>query len=368
MGGLSPQVMASLHAAALDAALWPDALAAVADAIGAGSAMVHAMAPDPRDSVMHVGRLDPDLTRLYLTQYQVNPMSDFLIRQRPGEVLQTMSRCGGAPALSRTAFHADILAPQRIGEITNLLYGDWRGTLTGGYAFCLHGSAAAENAAAHVAALRRVSPQLTLALDLARHFAGALRRNWTVLLETIAAPALLTDADGRIILANPGAEAMLRHGVWLRLRGGRLRAAAPRAQAALTGAIRDAALDPTAPRRSTRLAIPAAGGAPPCLAVIGSAPVIPVIEIGLPRPGAILILQDPGAAPDPATLRDMFGLTGAEARIAAHIAAGRTLGAASAREGIAHSTARTHLQAVFGKLGVRSQAALAGVLARLPSG
>ncbi|MBR0654529.1 helix-turn-helix transcriptional regulator [Plastoroseomonas arctica] len=365
MNGLTPESIEKLYAAALDPALWGGALTALADDLGAFGAMVHSMAPDPEDSIMHVGRLDPDLTRLYLEKYQVNPMSRMLIDRRPGEVLAAMSVCGGVPALSRTAFHSDILAPQRVAEVTNLLYGDWGDALTGGYAFCLDPREAG-GTAAHLAALQRASPHLTQAIDLARHFAGAVNRNWQALLETISAPAMLTTGEGRVILTNHGGEAVLRRGAWLRLQGGRLVATHAAAQAKLAKAIRAASLRPEAADRPTRLAIAAAGGGPPCLAVIGSAPIIPVAEIGLPRPGALLILQDPATRPDPLLLRELFGLTDAEARIAAHIAAGRSLGSASEREGVAHSTARTHLQAVFGKVGVRSQAALAGTLARLP--
>lgn len=366
MYSLGPESIEKLYAAALNPALWAGALTALADDLGALGSMVHSMAPDPDDSIMHVGRLDPDLTRLYLEKYQVNPMSRMLIHRRPGEVLASMSTCGGAPVLSRTAFHADILAPQRVAEVTNLLYGDWGNALTGGFAFCLD-LRGAGGTAAHLAALQRASPHLTQAIDLARHFAGAVHRNWQALLETISAPALLTTGDARVILANHGGEAVLRRGAWLRLQGGRLVAAHPGAQAKLARAIRAASLHPGAADRPTRLAIAEATGGAPCLAVIGSAPVIPVAELGLPRPGALLILQDPATPPDRVLLREVFGLTDAEARIATHIAAGRSLGLASASEGVAHSTGRTHLQSVFSKVGVRSQGALVAILAKLPN-
>ncbi|HEY4250548.1 MAG TPA: helix-turn-helix transcriptional regulator [Roseomonas sp.] len=351
-----------LHAAALDPTLWPLALTGVSDAVGAKGAMVHAMAPDPRDSVLHVGRLDPDCDRLYMERYQVNPMSTLLMRRRPGEILPAMSLC--RTTLHRTAFHADILAPQGIQEVTNLLYGDWADVLTGGYGFCLDAKGAATTAA-NLAAIRQAAPQLILALDLARHFAGTVRRNWSTLLDTMDAAALLADADGRLILANRDAEALLRRGDWLRLRAGRLQTARTAGQAKFAAAIRATALGPAAQRKG-RLSIEAADHAPPCIAILGAAPAIPVTEIGLPRPAALLILRDPSPGIDPGLLRSLFGLTGTEARIAAHVAAGLPLRTVSEREGIAHSTARTHLQAIFGKVGVHSQSALASLLARLP--
>jgi len=366
MDGLNPNVIEKLYAAALDSTRWGQALTALSDDLGAFGAMVHSMAPDPADSIMHVGRLDPELTRLYLQKYQVNPMSQMLMSRRPGEALASLSACGGARALSSTSFHADILSPQRVAEVTNLLYGAWGNALTGGYAFCLD-PRRANDTALHLEKLRGASSQLTLALDLARHFAGAVRRNWTTLIETIAAPALLTTADGRLILTNRAGDAILQRGIWLGLKNGRLVAKHAGAQAKLAKSIRAAALLTSDVDRPMRLAIAGRDGGAPCLAVVGSAPVIPVSEIGLPRPGALVILQDPAMAPDRSLLRDLFGLTDAESRIAVHIAAGRSLSMASASEGVAHSTARTHLQSVFGKVGVRSQGALVGVLAKLPS-
>ncbi|MBR0668642.1 helix-turn-helix transcriptional regulator [Roseomonas hellenica] len=363
MAVLSQLTLEKLHAAALDPGLWPEALTEVADAVGAQGAMVHAMAPDPRDSVLHVGRLDPDCDRLYMQQYQINPMSMLLMRRRPGEILPTMSQC--RQELRRTAFKADILTPQRIEEITNLLYGGWEDVLTGGFGFCLNAKGA-ETTAGHLAKVAEAAPQLTLALDLARHLNGTARRNWSAMLETMDAAALLADAGGRVILANRYAERLLRRGHWLRVHAGRLQASRAADEAKLAAAIRTTVLAPVTQRRRSRLSLRAVGNEPPCLAVIAAAPAIPVAEFGLPRPAALLILRDPSPRTDPALLRSLFGMTESEARIAAHIAGGLSLGAAAQRERIAHTTARTHLQAAFGKVGVHSQSALASLLARLP--
>lgn len=200
----------------------------------------------------------------------------------------------------------------------------------------------------------------------AQDVAGALHQGWRIMLEAIEDSALLTDADARVMFANRDAEMLLRRGEWLRLRDGRLHAVRMADRARLGAAIRAAALSLGPQRQKARLAIGAAEGGIPCIAVIGAATGLPFAEAGLPCPAALLILRDPSPGVDAALLRELFGLTDAEARIATHIAQGLPLRVASRCEGVAHSTARTHLQAVFGKVGVHSQSALASVLARLP--
>jgi DNA-binding CsgD family transcriptional regulator len=69
--------------------------------------------------------------------------------------------------------------------------------------------------------------------------------------------------------------------------------------------------------------------------------------------------------PDPAFLRDTFGLTLGEARVAALVGFGMAPRAAAEKLGIAESTARTVLKRVFDKVGVSRQSELVALLARV---
>jgi DNA-binding CsgD family transcriptional regulator len=60
-----------------------------------------------------------------------------------------------------------------------------------------------------------------------------------------------------------------------------------------------------------------------------------------------------------------FGLTAAEARLAALIGSGETIERAAEQLGIVTSTARAHLKRVFDKMGVHRQAELVALIARL---
>lgn len=78
-----------------------------------------------------------------------------------------------------------------------------------------------------------------------------------------------------------------------------------------------------------------------------------------PEPMALILLGTfPVAPPDAATLAAVFGLTPAEAAVAAGIAAGERPADCARRLGRSLNTVRTHLKSVFAKTGVRRQAEL----------
>lgn len=362
MEGVPVACAERLYAAAFDAALWPEALESIADAIGASGAMLHSMAVRPEDSVMHIARLRADLTELYLKHYQHNPLSRMLIQRGPQEIIRSMALMGAE--VRRTDFHADILAPQRIAEFVNYLHADWTDALTGGFGFSFD-SRQTEDMQGRMARLAALSGHLTLALDLSRQQARASRLQWSSLLDASDDPMLLLRADGRPIAANQRAEAVIRHGEWLALAQGRLQAARVADRPRLRAALQAAAEGRSPHRGDSRVAIRATGESPPCIAIIASAPLLPVNEIGLPQPAVVLILKMMGGEITPGVLRELFALTPAEERIAAAIGRGMSLRAASDQAGIALSTGRSHLKTVFDKVGVRSQSGLASVIARL---
>lgn len=67
-------------------------------------------------------------------------------------------------------------------------------------------------------------------------------------------------------------------------------------------------------------------------------------------------------APDTGFLRTLFDLTPAEAKLAAALASGGTLAAAAESQGIRSSTARSYLEVIFRKTGVRQQSQLIALL------
>lgn len=173
--------------------------------------------------------------------------------------------------------------------------------------------------------------------------------------------------DGRVLFTNPAGEALL--GDELIVSSGRLTARAQGPREALHARIRSASLGeagavddprPILVPRGQRgiLAVhilpvrPAGGGA---------------VETLLATTTAIAVVTSSEASgpADPALVRDLFGLTLAEARLAALVGNGLAPREAGERLGITEATARTTLKRVFQKTGATRQSELAALLARM---
>ncbi|QBY52223.1 helix-turn-helix transcriptional regulator [Cupriavidus oxalaticus] len=85
------------------------------------------------------------------------------------------------------------------------------------------------------------------------------------------------------------------------------------------------------------------------------------------EPAALVVVHEHDNAPLllAPVLRDLYGLTPAETRLATRLAGGQGLPEASQQLNIRHETARTQLKAVFNKTGTNSQAQLTHLLSRL---
>ena len=206
----------------------------------------------------------------------------------------------------------------------------------------------------HVARAWRVRRAIERWQDRGADMAAALDR--------LERGVVVTDAGGAVRYANRAAERLLGDGNTIDATRGRLRATRPADTAALaamidrathTGIGRDAAA-------VGALALPRDDEAP--LAVVAE-PLAPAHgdRLGQTRGhGAILFLSDAAASsrPSPERLQSVYGLTGAEAQVAARVVDGDGLAAAAKAVGISENTAKTHLKAVFGKVGVTRQAQL----------
>lgn len=92
---------------------------------------------------------------------------------------------------------------------------------------------------------------------------------------------------------------------------------------------------------------------------------LPAIHSGTGALALFLARPAGESAPDPQVLRDVLGLTMAEARLASVLNRGLSLVDAAKQLGIAHNTAKVQLRSVFAKTGVHRQAQLVALLATL---
>lgn len=209
--------------------------------------------------------------------------------------------------------------------------------------------------------LQALVPHLRIAATLYERlqFQGAQHSVYHSATDGLGLGVLILDRERRIVSSNALAERFLDEGEGLRRTGDTLSFVKPEV---------------------TRHVIELLGNAPPTervqrfrierarhgdLIATARAIDLPAIHSGT---GALaLFLSRPGAKPpiDPDTLRSLFGLTAAEARLALLLAGGDSLTSAARTLGISPNTAKTQLRAIFAKTDTRRQAQLAAKLALL---
>jgi len=212
-------------------------------------------------------------------------------------------------------------------------------------------------------ALAPLSQTLTEAATLATAVGRVALSAATGALETIGLPAIAIGHSGRVLETNAAADAMFDGDICLRR--WRLFFSDKRAAAALdlalsrlavTSDLAGLACEPIVVRREPRRPV-----------VLKLLPVPPAAKIPFLGARAILTLTalDRDRAPQIDLLRQAFGLTPAEARLAQVIAGGTSPEAAAAQLGVSVETARNQLKSVFAKTGTHRQAELVALLLKL---
>ena len=355
----------SIYRAVREPNNWPSALAGAADYTGGTGALIARHDLSANRGTLVSARLREDLSGLYLRSYGRNPFSVGILRFPPGSV-QIGRRLADPAALRKTAFHADILAPQGIADKLMVGHSPFMSqTQTGGFAIMLD-ARGADDAERRRARFGRLAPHLSAALELS-HLVGELparRRQLSAVLEAMPLPSMIVDAQGRIQALNAAAEAMLSRAERLLVEPGLIVTSALRSERAILAGVIAAAAGPDAMPSLQRLT--SASGS--MLLVKGTPLPASVAEDWDGRAGGMCVLLQV-AAPDAESTpshdrawRDLFGLTPAEARIATLFGRGLTAAEAAEIAGVSVNTARTHIAHCFGKTGVHSQAALARLL------
>jgi DNA-binding CsgD family transcriptional regulator len=177
---------------------------------------------------------------------------------------------------------------------------------------------------------------------------------------------IFLDRHGRVAYVNPAALWVLTFGGALSLRGDRLAAWHPRSIQALGGLVHRAI------RRGEGVA--RAGGSLQLPSPSGraglTAQVYPLNAArewiglgGAPLAAAVFLNASTPPAPNsPSGLRDRFGLTPAEIRLAQCLTRGLSVRQAAETLGASYHTVRAHLRAVYDKTGVNRQNALMRIL------
>lgn len=214
--------------------------------------------------------------------------------------------------------------------------------------------------------MRRLVPHFRRAIELQRGNEALLARLQaaTMALDSLDSAAMAVDARGRIVMMNEAAKLMLGSGRGLTLREGKLVA---------QDASQNSSLD--------RLLISAAMngvGNTGAITIYGDRCSRPLSVVAMPlrsksvfapeRPSALVFVYDPAAKPGSraVALRNLFGLTPAESRLADLLNEEMNLNQAAARMSVTLGTARFMLKNIFSKTSTRRQSQLLQMLSRLP--
>jgi DNA-binding CsgD family transcriptional regulator/PAS domain-containing protein len=363
------ELIERIYDLALEPELWPQLLSRLATAFGA-----HASAIEQEDMSTNRGGglvvgADPADLQTYFNYYaSCNPlrlrdniverMKDFTPIVTIDE--QTMSK----PALMATEFYADFLG--KIGIHSIMTIGLWsQGAQFAGVdlyrprnrsSFTVDEAALAET----------LQPHLIRAFRLSRQFDESRRVGAGLEAAAQLSPyaILVVELDGRLRHANPQGERMLAEASGLSVLGGRL-TATDFADAERLRALIARAVGPEK-RVGGGLSIRRPGRAPLTVTAV------PVgaerLSLFQAAPGAVLCVTDPEAVASASTsyLREQYGLTPAQSKVAQALLQGRTPREAAEEMGLSFFTVRAHLAQVFEKTGVRRQAELVSLLSKPP--
>lgn len=367
-----------VYRAAAEPQSWSAALEQVADHVGgSGAILVHNDFARGTGLIVN-GRLRDDLGELYVREYCANPLVMAIAKHGRIGRPDLVSSLPGTDIFTKTAFHADILEPQRIVEQIALPHQAFTstGSHSGGFAVMLT-HRHTDGARVAVERMARLAPHLSRALDLslevARHRDEGRRAD--MLLDVLPTAAMLLDRTGRIIRANLSAEKIIgtddgvgtRSGMFL---AGSLPDEARRLTRAILRALSFKGENDDAGFEQA-LSVNRPSGLPPLLVILTPLPPTSFAFWELVDHGARLLVQivDPISLLDNRTdpLQGAYGLTTAEARVAGLIGSGLTAPQVAKALGLSNATVRTHLAHCFAKTGVRSQVALARLLSAIAS-
>ena len=363
----SERTLFDLVARAYDASvapeLWPAFLERLADAGRAESALVlaHDLA-ERKDRVYAAAGIDAVSVSLYETSYAgLNPWTRrAALHAVPGQTGVGETICRPAE-LERSEFYDGFLRPRGVLHSMAACVGRDRAETP----FCclLRGRAEGPFEADELEGLALLAPHIRRALEISNRLGRAETRvrAGTAALDALAFGCLVVDAEARPVEWNLAAREIVADGDGLRLRGECLSAARPVETGRLHGLVRGACL--TAGGRGLgaggALAVPRPSGRKPLNLLVvpfrgGSEPG----RAG--RPAAIVFVTDPErqSRAGAGSLAGLFGLTPAEARIAAALLDGDSVEAAARRLHLSVHTVRNHLKSVFSKTGTARQSEL----------
>jgi len=366
-------VIEAIYGAALEPDLWPDALDRVAGCLAADHA--HIFIADTSTfvpSFAAVGHGFPtEQLDDYHTYYQALDPRIESGRRLPAGVLYPDHVLSEPAAFERSEFYNDFYRHRGLRWMVGSML-ERTAQNTVGFAVVRRLKQAPFDDQ-DLRRLKRLQPHLTQAARMQRRLA---RRSGTraLSLETMDRLALgivILNHRGRTIAVNQAAREIAGSDDGLSLGPDGLQTQNGPSGAALQQAVA-AALNCLAGEADTApvaLAIPRRSLKRPYEVLVAPLPAQST-HWGPSEGGVLIAISDPEHVPEPpaAQLARLYGLTPAEARVAAALVAGRTLKAIAEATGTTREGARWHLKQIFQKTGTKRQAELVKLLRAGPLG
>ena len=354
-----------LHASAYGELEWGDALLGLRDFLGASALCIARHAPD-LDEIDGMGTsTDPAYHLKYVTEFRGQNLVWNAAAALPAQTLYHEATLFGRTSLRETRFWNDWMAPQDMiwsigAKIAEAERGSWLIGVQGG-------ARTADFDKADMDALGLVLPTLKRVMSI-RERMGAFSSTPNLsqaALDQLAIGVLVVDRECAIRTINAAGDELVRtpgSGLQRTARG--LRAHDPATQHALSRLVDLACRDGARSIGAGGYLIASSdhGGGHSLAIHVGPLPAAVAREHDHAPLAIILVRPLAGAPVAEHSLESLFGLTRAEARVAAAMAEGRSISAIAADQGCAVNTIRNHLARIFGKTGVRQQSELVSLL------
>ncbi len=364
------QLVEDIYAAALDPTRWPGVLEAVADHVGALQACLTRLSHIDSSGEGIEARIDPASVQAFHAYYRtknvftlVDDLDAWSRGWRPTVV--TTEDCLPLDAYYRSEYFNDFMRPQDAGATMHIRL-ELDDTTSGAIALGRSIRKGAFETEALEAA-GRLQPHLIRAYKLGRLLAVApgVSTDLARALEGTSQAVLIVDGDASVRHVNTAGERLMRSRPGLTIVGGRLSAQASDAARRLTELI-GRATSADGGRQGGALNLPRPGQRFPLAVRISPLAGEPDPVFGRPRMVMVCVTDlERDVSPPHDALRTLFGLTQAEARLAAAVFDGLSLPEAADQFAVSVHTVRFQLARIFDKTGVARQAELVKLMMRL---
>lgn len=356
-------VVGRLHEGVIDDRSWGAGLDSLSDLFGQSGLLLGSMHSGREGFDLSGHRIDPAGVAL-IAGPMANPVDNPWVAAAPGLPLRspvTIDDIGGSDMLQRTklwaGFYLAFGYSQAIGTVlerqperTDILM-----------------LARRENIYAHdeLRMFAQLIPHIARAWRVKRQMQElrAQTADLAAALDVLERGVIITGSDGKIRFANRAADRLLTSGDGIDATNGRIRATRPRETEALANIVHRAAKTGIGQDDVAVDAMPLSRGSGSVPLALVAEPLAPGHHEGLGqgrRAGTILFVGDSvgSDAPDAARIAAIYGLTKAEADLTATIFTGASVAEAARANGVSENTAKTHMKAVYEKIGITRQSQL----------